>query len=416
MVAEMSAAERDEVDPLREFRDRFAPLADPDLIYLAGHSVGRPPVSTQAALDAGVTEWATRGAAGWHEHWVDLPAQVGDAIAGLVGAGPGEVILSDSTTVNLSKLVAATLSSVARGAVVVADRHEFPSDLYAIHGLARLYGADVRLIDSDPDQGPTVDQVRDACHGRVDLVALSHVGYRSSAVVDMAGITEVAHEAGALALWDLSHSAGLLPVRLGEVGADLAAGCTYKYLSGSPGSPAFLYVRRDLQPELQPPIWGWFGHDDPLSMDPEWRPAEGIARWAIGSPQVLGLEAVLEGVRLIGDAGIDLVYAKAQALTSYAADLADGWLSRYGVRVASPRHRWQRGGHLTLAHPEAAQLVRALAEVGVMVDYRPPGRLRIGTGPLSTSYRDIHEAMSRLRRVLEFGSHLDYRVDPTRAA
>jgi kynureninase len=409
------ALERDALDPLRGFRARFAPL-DPDVIYLAGHSVGRPPASTQIALTAGVAEWASRGAAGWHEHWVDLPRQVGDGIAGLVGAAAGEVIAGDSTSVNLAKLTAAVLSSVAQGGVIVADRNEFPSDLYVLAGLARLYGAQVRLVDSDLDHGPSVEAVRDACTGRVDLVVLSHVGYRSSAVVDMAGITEVAHDAGALVCWDLSHSAGVLPVRLDAVGADLAVGCTYKYLSGGPGSPAFLYVRRELQVELEPPIWGWFGHEDPLGMAPGWVPAADIGRWAVGSPAVLGLEAVAEGARLIADAGVDRVHAKALGLTGYAIDVVDSWPAGLGVRVASPRPRWRRGGHLALEHAAAAQVVAALADVGVMVDYRPPGRIRLGPGPLSTSYQDVCEALARLRRVLEDGAYRDYAADPGRAA
>ncbi|HEX6074181.1 MAG TPA: kynureninase [Micromonosporaceae bacterium] len=400
-VAALTAGERDATDPLRGFRDRFVPM-DPDVIYLVGHSVGRPATATRAALDAVVEVWAARGAAGWHEEWVDLPWRVGDVIAsGVLRAEPGEVIVSDSTSVNLYKLAAAALNAVRHRRVIVADAAEFPSDAYVLQGLARAHDSELRLIKSDVDGGPTVQQVREACAGRADLVVLSHVSYRSGALADMAGITEAAHDAGALVLWDLSHSAGVVPVPLRDTGADLAVGCTYKYLNSGPGAPAFLYVRQDLQSELSQPIWGWFGHADQFAMYPDFEPATDIARYTAGTPQVLGCHAVAEGARLVAEAGIERIHDKAQALTAYAVDLAEVWLGRYGVRLASPRQRWRRGAHVTLYHPAAWQLVQELADVGVMCDYRHPGRIRFGLAPLYTSFTDVYEALSRLRGVLE---------------
>jgi kynureninase len=395
-----SAAERDAVDPLRGFWDRFVPM-DPDLIYLAGHSVGRAPVATRAALHAATTTWATRGMAGWHESWLALPRQVGDAIASeVVQAEPGEVIMSDSTSVNLYKLAAAVLSQAGARPVIVADAAEFVTDMYLLQGLARSHRAELRLIESDVDAGPTAEQVRDACAGRADLVALSHVSYRSGALADMAAITEIAHDAGALVLWDLCHSAGVVPVPLRNTGADLAVGCTYKYLNSGPGAPGFLYVRRDLQSELLSPIWGWFGHVDQFGMRPVFEPSPGIARYMTGTPDVLGCHAVAEGVRLIGEAGVGRIHAKAMALTSYAVELTETWLGRYGVRLASPGDPGRRGAHVTLHHPAARRIVQALAGAGVICDHRHPDRIRFGLAPLHTSFTDVYEALTRLRGVL----------------
>lgn len=441
----LTARKRDLADPLRGFRGRFLPM-DPNLIYLTGHSVGRPTAATREALNSVVDVWAARGAFGWHEHWIDLPWQAGDAIAaGVVSAEPGEVIVSDSTSVNIYKLAAAVLrrstddnlsdwstsdeiletrsaetaSSLPRSQegrwpsperqrarrpgrrrVIVADAIEFPTDAYILRGLAKEYDAELRLIDTDEDAGPTVDQVREACAGDADLVVLSHVSYRSGAVADMAGITDVAHRAGALIMWDVSHSAGVVPVPLRETGADLAVGCTYKYLNAGPGSPGFLFVRRDLQDQLQQPIQGWFGHRNKFAMHPEFQPARDIARYVVGSPHVLGCRAVAEGARLVGEAGVERIHAKAQTLTSYAIELADTWLARYGIQVASPRDPKRRGAHVAFRHPAAAHLCQALAEAGVMCDFRQPDRLRFGLSPLYTSYSDVYEAMYRLRQIM----------------
>src|SRR5258707_11253548 len=233
------------------------------------------------------------------------------------------------------------------------------------------------MIRSGMDQGLAEDVLRSALDERTALVSLSHVAYRSGALADMAKITGMVHEAGALALWDLCHSAGAVPVDLDAAGADLAVGCTYKYLNAGPGAPAFLYVRRELQPRLRQPVWGWFGQRDQFDMGQGYDPAPGIGQFLTGTPDVIGTVAVQEGARLLGEAGIGRLRAKAVALTGYLIGLADAWLAPYGIAVASPRQAARRGAHVTLRHPEARRISQALIREGAICDYRTPGRLRV---------------------------------------
>jgi kynureninase len=393
------AAARDAADPLRGHLSQYPPMAD-GTTYLAGHSLGRPAAVVRDAVAATVAEWADVGVAGWQARWMALPRAAGDAIAELIGADPGEVIVADSVTAAVYRLASAVLAAVPRRATIVAADGDFPTLRYVLEGLAATYDARLRLVDADPDHGPSVDAVQAACAGRADLVVMSHTGYRTAALADMAGVTEVAHDAGALVLWDLAHSVGVAPVRLTDTGADLAVGCTYKHLGAGPGAPAFLYVRQDLQPELAPAVRGWFGHTDPLAMSPEWRPAAGVNRHILSSPPVLGCAAVEAAARLAVAVGVDQLVGKAQSLTGVAIDLADTWLSPYGALVATPRATWRRGGHVAVRHPRAARLVAALAEAGVVVDHRPPDLIRIGCTPLSTTYADVHTALAALRDLL----------------
>lgn len=399
------ARARDEADLLRGFRDRFA-VTDPDLVYFDGNSLGRLPVAARDALrDAAEQQWGGELIRGWR-HWIDLPRRAGDEIArGVVEAEPGEVIVSDSTSVNLYKLAAAALAARPDRRVIVTDDDNFPTDSYVMQGLAAS-GRELRVIRTDIDAGIDPEPVREAVGEDTALVSLSHVAYRSGAVADMTAITEIAHDAGALTLWDLCHSAGAVPAPLRTAGADLAVGCTYKYLNAGPGAPAFLYVRRDLQAALRQPIWGWFGQRDQFDMDPAYQPVDSIERFTVGTPNVLGCQAVLEGARLISEAGIDAIYAKGQALTSYAADLADEWLAPHGVRLASPRDPARRGCHVVLHHPRAWQLCQALLADGVIPDFRTPDRLRIGLAPIYTSFTEVHDGMLKLRRILETSAHL----------
>jgi kynureninase len=393
------AAARDAADPLRAHQGRLLPMPD-GVTYLAGHSLGRPAAPVRDAMSQVVAEWAEAGVRGWHDRWMVLPQAAGDAVAELVGAGPGEVVVCDTVTAAVYRLAAAVLASVPRRAVIVMASGEFPSLRYAMEALAGTYDARLRVVDADPDHGPSVESIEAACAGRADLVVMSHTGYRTAAIADMAGITEVAHDAGALTLWDLSHSVGAVPVRLADTGADLAVGCSYKHLSAGPGSPAFLYVRSDLQSELTPAVRGWFGHADPLAMVDVWQPAAGVMRHLMSSPPVPGCAAVEVAARLAADAGVGAIHAKAQSLTGQVIDLADAWLSRYGVRVATPRARWRRGAHVALRHPQAARLADGLADAGVVVDHRGPDLIRIGCTPLSTRYADVHTAMTVLYDLL----------------
>jgi kynureninase len=344
---------------------------------------------------------------------MELPERAGDLVGQeLLGAAPGQVVVSDSTTVNLYKLASAALDARPGRPVIVTDDDNFPTDRYVLNGIARRQGAELRMIHTDPDEGITPADVAAAIGPETALVSLSHVAYRSGALADMAEITAIVHKAGALVLWDLCHSVGSVPVRLDTDGADLAVGCTYKYLNAGPGAPAFLYVRRDLQERLRQPIQGWFSQRDQFAMGPIYDPVPGIARFTTGTPNILGTVAVEEGARLLGEAGIEALRAKGIMLTSYLVALADAWLEPLGAVLASPRDPARRGSHVCLRHPEAWRISQALIRAGVVGDYRAPGRLRLGPAPITTRFTDVWEAMATIRRIIEDKSYTDFPDEP----
>jgi kynureninase len=394
------AEDLDAADPLAGFRNRFV-RDDQSLIYLDGNSLGPLPRATQARIGEVVSrEWGAGLVRSW-SRWIELPRQVGDLVGEhLVGAAPGQVAVCDSTTVNLYKLACAALDAQPGRSVIVTDDDNFPTDRYVLEGIAAQRGGELRMIRSDLDQGLGEDVLRGALDERTALVSLSHVAYCSGALADMEKITAIVHEAGALALWDLCHSAGAIPVELDAAGADLAVGCTYKYLNAGPGAPAFLYVRNELQPRIRQPVWGWFGQRNQFDMGQGYDPAPGIGRFLTGTPDVIGTVAVQEGARLLGEAGIGRLRAKGVALTGYLIGLADAWLARYGVAVASPRQDARRGAHVTLAHPEAWRISQALIREGVIGDYRTPGRLRLGPTPIFTRFADVWDAIDILRQIM----------------
>jgi kynureninase len=400
------AEELDAADPLAGFRDRF--VLDESLIYLDGNSLGPLPRATAARIAEVVgQEWARGLVRSWGR-WIELPSEVGDLLGEhLIGAGPGQVAVCDSTTVNLYKLACAALAAQPGRSVIVTDDDNFPTDRYVLQGIAAQRGCELRLITADVDQGLSEDTLRRAVGQAAALVCLSHVAYRSGALADMTGFTQIAHEAGALMLWDLCHSAGAVPVDLDASGADLAVGCTYKYLNAGPGAPAFLYVRSALQQRLHQPVWGWFGQRDQFAMGADYDPAPGIGAFLTGTPQIVGTVAVQESARLLAEAGIGRLRAKGTALTGYLIGLADAWLAQYGIAVASPRQDERRGAHVTLAHPEAWRISQALIRRCVIGDYRTPDRLRLGPAPAYTRFTDVWDAMDTLRRIMASQSYLD---------
>jgi kynureninase len=390
----------DAADPLATFRDRFV-LADPGLLYLDGNSLGRLPRATAERLrDVVEREWAEELIRGW-DRWLGEPERVGDRIASAVlGALPGEVVVSDSTTVNLYKLAVAALDARPGRRTVVTDRANFPTDRYVLEGLAAQRGLEIAWLDPDPIDGPTAADVATAlaAHGDdVALVTLSHVNYRSAAIADMTAIGALAHDAGAITLWDLSHSAGSIEVALEASGADLAVGCTYKYLNAGPGAPAWLYVRRSLQGELRNPIQGWFGQRDQFAMGQGYDPEPGIRRWLTGTPGIPAVAAVESGVGLVEEAGIGRIRAKGAALTEYAIALHDAWLAPLGFGLGSPRDAERRGAHVSVRHPDARRLTRRLIETGVVPDFREPDSIRLGLSPLTTRFRDVRDGVARIR-------------------
>ena len=410
-----SAAVLDASDPLAAFADRFD-LGGDDTIYWDGNSLGRPPRAVQAAVgDLVNREWPEDLIRGW-DRWIDLPGEVGDLLAATVlGARTGEVLVADSTSVNLYKLAAAALAAAPPDRrVLVTDDDNFPTDRYILQGIAEAAGGRLQLIHTDIDNGVSPEAVAAAVGPETALVCLSHVAYRSGALADMAAITEVVHRAGALVLWDLCHSAGVVDVRLSECNADLAVGCTYKYLNAGPGSPAFLYVRSDLQDRLRQPIWGWFSQSDQFAMGQRYRPQAGIGRFATGTPPIVGIVAVEAAARLIAEAGIDAIREKSRLMVDRAEELARIHLLPLGFELATPRRSQHRGGHLTVRHPQAWQISQAMRDARVIPDYRAPERIRLGFAPLYNSFSDIDEGIGRIVDIVAGRTHERYPAEPGR--
>ncbi len=390
----------DDGDPLAAFRDRFV-IDDPALTYMDGNSLGRLSIATEQRLATLIRqEWGGGLALTW-DKWLTWPGQVGDRLGdALLGAAPGQVVVSDSTTVNLYKSASAALDARADRRIIVTDSENFPTDRYVVEGLSRQRNLELRMVKSDPIERLTAEAVTDAIDDDVALVTFSHVGFASSTVADMPAITQVAHRAGALVLWDLSHTVGSYPVELDAANVDLAVGCTYKYVNGGPGAPAFLYVNRSQQPQLRQPIWGWFGQREQFEMGPAYDPEPGIGQFLVGTSPILGLAAVDEGVKLLAEAGIGRLREKGVALTSYLIDLYDAWLQPLGVGLGSPRDPATRGSHVALRHPEARALSAALTERGVVPDFRTPDRVRFGPAPITTRFVDVWDAMDCLRSLV----------------
>ena len=401
-LSRAAAEAADAADPLAGFRDRFVPDAA-GVIYLDGNSLGRLPRATQARLAEAAAEWGERLVGGWPD-WIDAPERTGDALAPVIGAEPGEVLVCDSTTVNLFKLV----SAVAGDGALVTDRGNFPTDRHVLEGIAAARGLELRLFDGEPE----ADSL--PC-GPGDVVVLSHVGYRTGALADLPALQAAASGRGATLVWDLSHSAGAVPVGLRAAGAELAVGCTYKFLNAGPGAPGYLYVARERQAVLRSPIWGWFGQRDQFAMERGYDPEPSIRRFLAGTPPILGLVAVEEGIRLTAEAGIEALHAKASALTERMIALHDAWLAPLGFTLATPRDPARRGSHVALAHPEAWPLTRALIDrAKVIPDFRGPDTIRLGVAPLYTGHADVWDALDRLRGIAERGEQRAYDATPGR--
>ncbi|MDN5750580.1 MAG: aminotransferase class V-fold PLP-dependent enzyme [Pseudonocardia sp.] len=394
------AARLDAEDPLARFRDRFLP--SPGVVaYLDGNSLGRPPIVTAERLDRFVREqWAGRLIRGWGESWMGWPEEVGDRVAAAaLGAAPGQTVVADSTTVLLYKLARAAVDHQypARREIVLCS-DDFPTDRYVVEGIAAERGARLVWVETDPAAGITPAQVAAVVGPETALVLLSHVAYRSGWVADAEAITALVHDAGALVLWDLSHSVGSVELELDAWGVDLAVGCTYKYLNGGPGSPAFAYVRRGLHDRLRQPIQGWMGRRDPFEMGPGYTPAAGVRGIVSGTPPILATVPLLAGLDMLSEAGIGAVRTKSRALTAFALDLVDAWLP--DVEVVSPRDPDRRGGHLTIRRAGFREVLDALWDAGVLPDYREPDGIRIGLAPLSTGFTEVHDGLSVLRELL----------------
>jgi kynureninase len=378
-----ACAALDADDPLAPLRARFR-LAE-GLIYLDGNSLGALPAATPPRLGAVVEgEWGRGLIRSWNEAgWIDAPVRLGDKVAPLVGAGPGEVLVADSTSVNLFKLLGAAVRARRGRRVILCHAVNFPADLYIAQGLCELLDGDCEL------RTVAAAELGAALDGDVAVLMATHVDYATGAVQDMAGLCAAARGCGALSLWDLSHSAAALPVDLGGCGADLAVGCGYKYLNGGPGAPAFAYVAERLQDELRQPVQGWMGAAEPFAMAADYQAAKGIRGFISGTPPVLAMQPLKDMLELIAEAGLPAVRRKSVALTGHAIALSVELLAPLGAVLASPRSAAERGSHVTVDHPAFAAVTAALWERGVLPDFRPPAGIRIGLSPLSTSFAEL---------------------------
>jgi kynureninase len=401
------AQKLDKQDNLAHFRESFV-VSDPDLIYLDGNSLGRLPKATIGHMQELIErDWGDRLIRLWNDGWSNTPTELGAKIAGLIGAQPDEVLVCESTSTNLFKLAAAALRARPERNKIVSDVFNFPTDLYIFQGIIDLLGNrhQLELIPSRDSITIHPEDIISSLDEDTALLSLTHVAFKSAFMHDMEVVTGLAHQVGALTLWDLSHSVGAVPIQLNSCDVDLAVGCTYKYLNGGPGAPAFLYVRKDLQPKLIPPIWGWFAAKAPFDFELEFKPSADISRFRIGTPPMLSMKAIEPAVDLHLQAGMDHLRQKSVLQTEYLIYLASEWLFPLGFSLGSPVDPAQRGSHVSLRHPEAFRICRAMIEskppaVRVIPDFRTPDNIRLGITPIYTSFTDIHRALDRIRVIL----------------
>lgn len=405
------AMQLDIEDDLGSYRNEFV-IEEPNLLYMDGNSLGRLPRRSLERLENVVKkEWGQDLIRSWGQGWFDAPQRVGDKIAELVGAAPGQVIVSDSTSINLFKLVMAALELRPGRKKIVSDTLNFPSDLYILQGCIRLAGGRHQLHLVPSSDGIHIDpgDLLGAIDQDTALVALSHVVFKSGFLHDAATITEHAKRKGALVLWDLSHSVGVVPIELDCWGVHLATSCTYKYLNGGPGAPAFLYVQKELQAEALSPIWGWFGEHSPFTFELDYQPAEGVTRFLCGSPPVLSLLAMEQGIDIAMAAGIGRARQKSVRLTEYLIYLFERRLATLEFTLGTPRDATKRGSHVSLRHPDGYQINRALIEeMGVIPDFREPDNIRLGLAPLYTKFTEVWQTVERICQVVEEGRYLHY--------
>ncbi len=402
------ALQADLTDPLNVFRERFY-FPDPQLIYLDGNSLGPLLKKTAEKIEEFTrAQWGEKLIESWNDYWYDLPEKVGNRIARLVGASEGEMVVADSTSVNLYKLAHGALKMRPGRTRVVSDTMNFPTDLYILQGILREAGTDYELVLAGTKDGihPDMEELEALITEDTALVVLSAVTFKSGYFYDMAAITEMAHRKGALILWDLSHATGAVPIGLRTSNADLAVGCTYKYLNGGPGSPAFLYVRKDLQPHLQSPIQGWFGEENPFRFNLDYTPACSSRKYLAGTPPILSLAAIRPGVEILLEAGLDNLRQKSLLQGEYLLFLAREFLFPLGFSSGSPEDPERRGSHIALRHPEAYRICQSMIHGHIIPDFRAPDVIRLGITPLYTTWTGLHKAVMRIREILISGEYL----------
>jgi kynureninase len=397
------ALELDQNDPLAGYRSKFV-ITDPNLCYLDGNSLGRLPHATvKAVSDFLSQEWGNEVVTGW-SHWIDEAQVAGDLLGrAVLGAGPGQVLVCDTTSVNFYQLCVAAIRARPGRKTIITDAANFPTDRYILKGIAEQFGLNLIIIDNeDPaiaeNERITAELLEKYMTEDVAMVTFEVIQYRSGARTDIQSVTDLARSYGALVVWDASHAAGAIEMNFDACGVDLAVGCTYKYGNSGPGSPAWLYVNKKIQRELQVPILGWFGNEDQFGMGPDFVKAEGIRGFQIASPSIIGIRGVQVAFSMIEEAGIDVIASKAAIGTQMMIDLYDEWLAPLGYTLLTSRNPKERGGHISIGHPDAARICVALRKfANVIPDYRTPNAIRLAIAPLPTSYVEVWDGFQRIR-------------------
>jgi kynureninase len=397
------ALELDQNDPLAGYRSKFV-ITDPNLCYLDGNSLGRLPHATvKAVSDFLSQEWGNEVVTGW-SHWIDEAQVAGDLLGrAVLGAGPGQVLVCDTTSVNFYQLCVAAIKARPGRKTIITDAANFPTDRYILKGIAEQLGLNLIIIDNeDPaiaeNELITAELLEKYMSEDVAMVTFEVIQYRSGARTDIQSVTDLARSYGALVVWDASHAAGAIEMNFDACGVDLAVGCTYKYGNSGPGSPAWLYVNKKIQKELQVPILGWFGNEDQFGMGPDFEKAEGIRGFQIASPSIIGIRGVQVAFAMIEEAGIDAIASKAAIGTQMMIDLYDEWLAPLGYTLLTSRNPKERGGHISIGHPDAARICVALRKfANVIPDYRTPNAIRLAIAPLPTSYVEVWDGFQRIR-------------------
>lgn len=400
------ALELDKNDKLAHFRNQFE---IGDEIYLDGNSLGRLPKKTlEISTNLIQNQWEKRLIRSWNEHWIELPNKVAAKIAQIVGAKPDEIFVGDSTSINFYKLAFAALNFQNNKTKIITDSLNFPTDIYVLQGLIeqQFKNHSLSIIKSDDEISISDEALEQTLDENTALLTLSHVVFKSAYKYNMQKINDLAHKKGALVLWDLSHSAGAVQVNLNESGTDMAVGCTYKYLNGGPGSPAFLYVRHDLQEKLSNPIWAWFSHQKPFDFTLDYEAKNDIQRFAAGTPSVLSLAAIEAGLNVMLEAGMENIREKSIAQSNFLIEMVENLLQPLGFTIASPLNAEERGSHISIQHQEGYKINRAMIEPvdgspSIIPDFRPPNNIRLGIAPLYNTFEEIFLTIIRIKKIVE---------------
>ena len=407
----------DEKDPLAKYRDLF--VSDEQVIYLDGNSLGKLPKLTESHLQEVIKEeWGNRLIRSWNEKWIDLSKRNASKIAKIVGAREDEIFVGDSTSLNLYKLAYAALKYNHSRNEILTDQLNFPTDLYVLQGLIEEHFKKHQLcfLENKDQIATQTEEIITKISERTALLTLSHVTYKSAFLYNMKEVNEIARKKGSLVLWDLSHAVGSVPVKLNDWNADLAVGCTYKYLNGGPGAPAFLYVKKELQEKMDNPIWSWFGHKRPFDFSNDFTPAKNIQKFGVGTPSVLSLSAMEKGLDIMLDAGMSNLREKSKVQSEFLMNIIEIFLVPMGFSVASPKNAEHRGSHISVQHENAYAINRAMIEPlgrtkSIIPDFRPPNNIRLGIAPLYISYLDLYESVMRMMEIVNKKEYLQFEND-----